>query len=422
MRLPTFRRAADGPASARLPLLPLVGFALLVAWLVYFPPWQSADERESTWRKRIEAKGVNLGDADAPDTVDADADGPAPGGPVRRAWDFPLLWRKYRWIVAGPRVIDLDAALKAARLAVDGLALQFDPSKPTGYTAKLHAAAGSGVPVVPETDDEKRAAAVIGRAFEEAERSAGQFDPVLGRLYKAWHYYGDDPRVPTAVEMADARAHMGRGYLQAKGGGWLLTKAGVELEPGTLAHGALLDRAAEVLDGLFAERGLTGYLLYAGRDVRVRGASPEGPWSFPVTDPSNPIWYFAVATPVSPAFALVGADEHPFTETVGIVGAPKVYHRILDATTGFPGRLAQLVIVTGPSLETARNLARGVFSAGPNRAKNVHAEYPGYHFYTWDPDMKSWFSPAAPAVFRFEREHKVYGKPPFKGFDGEARP
>ncbi len=120
-------------------------------------------------------------------------------------------------------------------------------------------------------------------------QSAGAFDITSGPLLKAWGFWQREPRIPSWVELAEARARVGAGKLEldARARTIRFRQDGMELDFGGLAKGYAVQRAARALrrEGVAAALvNLGGSSLYA---VGTPPAEP-GNWVVAVSDPRQP--------------------------------------------------------------------------------------------------------------------------------------
>ncbi|WP_217913610.1 FAD:protein FMN transferase [Miltoncostaea marina] len=122
---------------------------------------------------------------------------------------------------------------------------------------------------------------VLVAALDLRRRTAGRFDPTLGRAMWAWGYdrtferVADDPRPAP-------RAPAGGAVALDRRRGWVALGPGAELDLGAIAKGDAADRAAALL----AQAGPC--LVDAGGDLVVSGPRAAGPWPVAVEGPGGP--------------------------------------------------------------------------------------------------------------------------------------
>jgi len=114
---------------------------------------------------------------------------------------------------------------------------------------------------------------VLAAGAEVARASAGAFDVTLGPLVLLWRRARRQEELPSAQDLAEARARVGFEALEldpARRSG-RLTRARMRLDLGGIAKGYALDEARRVL----AEHGLERVLIDGGGDL-LAGAPPPG--------------------------------------------------------------------------------------------------------------------------------------------------
>lgn len=125
-------------------------------------------------------------------------------------------------------------------------------------------------------------ATVIEAAIDIARRSAGAFDPTVGRLV-ALHGFGPDPgeRSQDTGAIAAARKLAGWHRLRRDGNS-LLQPGGLALDLSGIAKGYAVDTIADRL----AVHGIRHALVEIGGELTGRGVRPDGePWWVDLEDP-----------------------------------------------------------------------------------------------------------------------------------------
>lgn len=118
-------------------------------------------------------------------------------------------------------------------------------------------------------------------------RSGGAFDLTVGKLLKAWGFFGGSGKIPSTEALAEARDQVGWQKVR-------LDKAqrtvrflapGMELDPGGIGKGYAVDRAVKVL----RECGVSAALLSAGSSTIYAVGAPVGEsgWKVRVPCPYN---------------------------------------------------------------------------------------------------------------------------------------
>lgn len=218
--------------------------------------------------------------------------------------------------------------------------------------SRLNRAAGKeAVSISAETLD------VLERAKAISELTDGAFSVTWAALGSLWNFSpgAEDPSIPTEgrtqqrTELVDdAQLLLDKSKGTAK-----LQRAGMAVGLGGIAKGYAIDRAVDVLEAA----GFHDALIFAGGDIRVRGAKGDRPWLIGIQDPRAK-GYFAVLPMKSGAIATSGDYENYFTRD-GVR-----YHHLLDPRTGRPARGVRSVTVVAQEGLSADGLATAAFVLG----------------------------------------------------------
>lgn len=170
-----------------------------------------------------------------------------------------------------PATTDLPALEAMVQRALDAVVAQMSPWEPLSDLSRYNRAAAGSWTMLPAAT-----AAVLRRAIEVAEQSAGAFDPTLGALTDLWGF-GPRPfsgKPPLAVDIAPLRDAGGWTRLTLDGDA-LFQPGGLRLDLNGIAKGFGVDQAAAALD----RAGVKSYLVEVGGELRGVGAKPDGqPW------------------------------------------------------------------------------------------------------------------------------------------------
>jgi thiamine biosynthesis lipoprotein len=196
--------------------------------------------------------------------------------------------------------------------------------------------------------------AVLVSARTAFDETGGAFDVTCRPLVTLWRKAGDEGRLPTPEEIAQAReASSWKGFaLGPKGIEKKRTSASVDL--GGIAKGAVIDRAIELL----RKGNFIGGLVDIGGDLRCFGTQPGGkPFEAEIPNPfgKNP---FKVRL-TNQAICTSG-DYARYTE---IEGAR--YSHIIDPRTGRALEESPSVTVVAPTAEQADIWATALSVLGP---------------------------------------------------------
>ncbi|MDH3590454.1 MAG: FAD:protein FMN transferase [Planctomycetota bacterium] len=211
----------------------------------------------------------------------------------------------------------LDAAFAELRF-VDETMSRFLATSDVGRLN--HAGPGVAVTVGEQT------ALVLRHALSWAERSAGAFDPCLGRATELW----DVTRRRTPPAAHEVRRFAGRrlyGALDLDGRRAVVSDGDVAVDLGGIAKGHAVDRAARAL----RERGVAHALVNVGGDLVALGASEDGDaWRVGVVDGDDPGRLTRTLMVRDEAIATSGDYERGFDH------AGQRYHHLLDTATASP--------------------------------------------------------------------------------------
>ena len=208
-------------------------------------------------------------------------------------------------------------------------------------------------------------------AKEMYERTDGAVNIAMGSVLSIWHDYRelgmDDPssaQLPPMERLQAAAAHTDIDVLliDEEACTVTLTDPEARLDVGAIAKGYAVEMAARSLE----ERGITGYVLNVGGNVRTVGPKSTGePWLVgienPQEDPEEP--YLAYLNLVDRSLVTSGSYQRYY-----IVDGER-YHHIIDPDTLMPARgYLSVSIVTsssadGDALSTAlfcMSLAQGL--------------------------------------------------------------
>jgi FAD:protein FMN transferase len=242
-------------------------------------------------------------------------------------------------------------------------------------------AAKRPVKVVPELFD------FISECLNYSRESEGAFDITVGPLMKAWGFFRDEGRIPSATELSRARS--GTGYqhiiLDEKEKTIRFDREGVELDLGGIAKGYAVDRVVKLLKAHGIERAL---ISSGGSTIYGLGSPPDSSgWEIEIQDPID---HRKVATKISlnnRAISVSGSSEK-FFEVDGVR-----YSHIMDPRTGLPvqGILSVAVITeTGTAGDALDNV---FYVLGIEKSRQLIERYPVIEVMFFLPDKeKMWKS------------------------------
>ena len=175
-------------------------------------------------------------------------------------------------------------------------------------------------------------------AKEMYEKTGGKVNVAMGSVLSIWHEYRkagiDEPwaaELPPMERLEKAAEHMDIGSLiiDAEKSTVTITDPKMKLDVGAIAKGYAVEMVARALEA----RGVSGYMLNVGGNVRAVGAKGDGsPWTVgienPMDDESTP--YVAYLSLTNEALVTSGSYQRYY-----IVGG-KRYHHIIDPETLMP--------------------------------------------------------------------------------------
>lgn len=176
---------------------------------------------------------------------------------------------------------------------------------------------------------------MVTRSREIARTSEGAFDPSVMPLVRAWGFGPDNALVPKVDNLDSLRQLVGMDKILERPGpeGTLVfTKArpGVQLDFNAIAQGYTVDLLARLLES----RGVTGYLVELGGEVRTRGRNPQGKaWTLGVEKPIDIAGISELATLIElgDQGAATSGNYRKFYEQGGVR-----YSHTIDPATGAP--------------------------------------------------------------------------------------
>ena len=192
--------------------------------------------------------------------------------------------------------------------------------------------------------------ALLLKAKELSEYTAGAYDPTVYPLVRAWGFTTGDYKVPDQAELQALLKRKGMEKLVIEDG-IACCMDGAQIDLGGIAKGYTGDRICALLKS----RGVKHALINLGGNVQALGAKPDGsPWRIGIRSPYDET-LLGVAEIKNECVITSGAYERCFTAEDGTV-----YGHIISPETGKPvdnGTLSVSVVcaegVRGDALSTA---------------------------------------------------------------------
>ena len=172
----------------------------------------------------------------------------------------------------------------------------------------------------------------------------GVLDPTMLPLIRLWNYKTETPRIPTADEIASARALVGWKKVLRSPGKIKLPEVGMALDFGGFGKEYAVDITAQIA----TDHGIRAALVDFGHDLRAVGVPPGRPaWHIGLEDPQKP------GTPAG-SIAVSGkgvASSGDYLRRFVVNG--KRFGHILDPRTGSPvaNGCVQATVIAGSCLQ-----------------------------------------------------------------------
>lgn len=274
---------------------------------------------------------------------------------------------RFELLLCGEDAVRLRAAGEEALREIERLEAQLSFYNPASEICWINAhAAQQAVRVEP------RLFGLLQRCRELHALTAGTFDITIGPLMRAWRFVRDRGQIPSADELAAARAVTGMQHLELDEDNFSVRfdRPGVEIDLGGYGKG----RAVECAMNILAENGVTNALLHGGTSsVCAMGQQPDGqPWRVALQQP----------------FA---ADDEPLmielTDRALSVSAihgksfsrdGKTYGHIIDPRDGQPVSQIPAAAAAGPSAADCEALSKALLVQGADALPALKDRFTGY--------------------------------------------
>ncbi len=253
---------------------------------------------------------------------------------------------------------------------------------PDSEISRINAAAGKqAVPVGPEVW------ANIDAGLQVSLWSDGAFDLSWAAMRGLYRFEPDKPPViPQAEDVERLRKLVSYRdiVLDQAAHTVKLKRKGMAIGTGGIAKGYALDRVSAILQGA----GFPNFLLFAGGQVQMHGSRDGRPWRIGIKHPRRDthVGFFEVH---DGSVSTSGDYEHYF------VHEGRLYHHIIDVSTGYPATRSVSVTMIAPEGIYADALSTACFVLGPERCLAMLAKLPfTAGAVIIDPDMRVHVSPA----------------------------
>ncbi|WP_263365994.1 FAD:protein FMN transferase [Edaphobacter bradus] len=264
---------------------------------------------------------------------------------------------------------DQESAERSLELAfeeVDRIEDLLSNYRPTSELSRISREAGAApVTTDPETFS------FIERAVEASKRSDGAFDITVGPLMRAWGFFFNKGRIPSADELSALRKKTGWRYIQLDASRrtvFFTNHVNMELDPGSIGKGYAVDRVVELL----RQQGISAALISAGSSSIYGLGSPPGADGWPVNVP-DPAHAGRVLSKV--VLKDLSLSTGACTEKFFIKNGHRYCH-ILSPRTMSPVEGMLQTTVLSPSATDSDALSTATFVLGKAGFKSVLQAYP----------------------------------------------
>ena len=188
-------------------------------------------------------------------------------------------------------------------------------------------------------------AEVIALGLDYAQLTGGAFDITTGSITSLWDFASDTPQVPDPAAVKEGLAHVGWEKVALNGNTVTFSDPETIIDLGGIAKGYIADRMAEYLRG----EGVTSAIIDLGGNLYCLGTKPGGqPFQVGIQYPYEDRQTVIGSLPAEDLSVVTsGVYERCFT----VDG--KLYHHILDTTTGYPveNDLLSVTIISDASVD-----------------------------------------------------------------------
>lgn len=202
---------------------------------------------------------------------------------------------------------------------------------------------------------------VIDRSFHYHRLTGGAFDITVKPLMDLYQQRFSTGQKPTEQQIEQVLKSIGQGGLQVDDRSISFQQSGMGVTFDGIAKGYIVDRASEVL----RDHGVTNHLVNAGGDIRTSGsAAGEKKWTIAIQDPAKNREFPDILRMSEGAVATSGNYEAYYDQE-------KLFHHIVDPSTGHSPQWSASVSVTAPTVMDADALATALFVLEPDEAVNL---------------------------------------------------
>ncbi len=206
---------------------------------------------------------------------------------------------------------------------------------------------------------------------EVYEASRGYNDITNGALFKLWHdardtasYDPEEAYIPSQdkIEAAMEKCGFDKVIIDRENNSVFITEKGIRLDVGAIAKGYATEMIAQYLE----EKGISGYALNFGGNIRVVGDKPGGEkWTASIADPENQGNSVMTIELYKKSVVTSGSYQRYF-ELDG-----ERYHHIINPFTGYPKNDFLSVTVVSESSAVSDAFSTALFSIDIEMGKKI---------------------------------------------------
>ena len=199
-------------------------------------------------------------------------------------------------------------------------------------------------------------------AKELHEVTGGEMNVMMGSVLRLWHDCRElasssesDARIPTEEALAAASLHTDISLLEIdrENGTARITDPEARIDVGALGKGYATEIAARHL----RDKGVDGYVLNIGGNIRIIGHKPDGSgWATGIKNPEDPSQY-ALRLTIADTSCVTSGDYERYFFVDGVK-----YHHVIDKDTLMPAAHFSAVTVITPDSGLADALSTALFS------------------------------------------------------------
>lgn len=215
-------------------------------------------------------------------------------------------------------------------------------------------------------------AAVVKRAQEVSEMTAGAFDVTVGPLVNRWNFgpAKTDINIPSEAEIAALKQSVGFQLIEVRDDPPAIIKQRpeVQVDLSAIAKGFAVDRIARLLEA----RGFENFMAEIGGEIRVRGSNADSQaWRVGIERPVGNTRVVHRVVRLRDAAMATSGDYRNFIELDG-----RRYSHIIDPRTGYPvdHQLASVSVIADDCL-SADAWATALLVLGPEQGFDVAKQH-----------------------------------------------